>query len=257
MAFHISQMDPYLMPPGFLQRRTKSQDHLHSITICQVSNLLSQAMFWSWRHKWLSSHSYHQRANVWWGWLGNSCFKPRCLSQDREMTRGTRSPGQEPLSLLPLEPQAGKGGGNLMSVHQPGEEPGPHWWGPEPWSRKSLTGGENPPTMICPVSGRQLGVEPGTWPPEDGSAPLQNLSPILRRVNQEPGFLSQFCWFLSTSIHMHSKDNSFEGFFLIFIYLAALCLSCGTQDLCSITRGLLLWLRLLCAVLRLQSTWAQ
>ena len=62
---------------------------------------------------------------------------------------------------------------------------------------------------------------------------------------------------LWTSIHKDSKDNSFEGFFLIFIYLAALGLSCGTQDLCSITRGLLLWLRLLCAVLRLQSTWAQ
>ena len=43
----------------------------------------------------------------------------------------------------------------------------------------------------------------------------------------------------------------------LFIYLAASGLSCSTQDLCSIMQGLLLWFRLLCVVLRLQSTRAQ
>ena len=52
----------------------------------------------------------------------------------------------------------------LMSVHQPREEPGLHWWGPEPCSRKGLTGRENPPTVICPRSQEdnwEWNLEPG------------------------------------------------------------------------------------------------
>lgn len=64
------------------------------------------------------------------------------------------------------------------------------------------------------VSERQLGMEPGTWrPPEDGSAPLQNLSPVLRSESGAWILIPALLVPLWTSIRMHSKDNSFEGFF--------------------------------------------
>lgn len=122
----------------------------------QSANLLPQATFWALRHKWLSSHPRHQRAHIWWGWRGNSSFKPRCLSQDRRWPRGSRTPEQEPLSFLPLKLQAGRGGGTHACTTAPGKSPDHHWWGAEPWSRESLTDVETLPTVIRPSSLRKV-----------------------------------------------------------------------------------------------------
>ena len=175
------------------------------------------------------------------------------------MTRGSKSPGQEPLSHLPLKPQAGRGGGTHVCTPTRGRARSPLVRPRAMQQEGSHRSGKSTHCDLPTVSGRQLGVEPRTWPPEDGSAPLQNLSPVLRRVNQEPGFLSWFCWFLSGPQSVWTaRTTVLKGFFFkIFIYLAASGLSCSTQDLCSIMQGLLLWFRLLCVVLRLQSTWAQ
>ena len=167
------------------------------------------------------------------------------------MTRGSKSPGQEPLSCLPLKPQAGRGGGTHVCTPTWGRARSPLVRPRAMQQEGSHRWGKSTHCDLPTVSGRQLGVEPRTSPPEDGSAPLQNQVPVLRRVNQEPGFLSWFCWFLSgPQSGWTARTTVLKGFFFfIFIYLAASGLSCGTQDLCSITRGLLLWLRLLCVVL--------
>lgn len=141
-------------------------------------------------------------------------MKPRCLSQDREMTRGSKSPGQEPLSHLPLKPQAGRGGGTHVCTPTRGRARSPLVRPRAMQQEGSHRSGKSTHCDLPTVSGRQLGVEPRTWPPEDGSAPLQNLSPVLRRVNQEPGFLSWFCWFLSGPQSVWTaRTTVLKGFF--------------------------------------------
>ena len=135
------------------------------------------------------------------------------------MTRGSKSPGQEPLSCLPLKPQAGRGGGTHVCTPTWGRARSPLVRPRAMQQEGSHRWGKSTHCDLPTVSGRQLGVEPRTWPPEDGSAPLQNQVPVLRRVNQEPGFLSWFCWFLSGPQSVWTARTTVLKGFFFFLYL--------------------------------------